>query len=185
MKDGIETMKIEQDIEAGMRRFFLCEFETVGQGNQRDVAEGVEFSDGAVVMRWLGETPSTVVHKSMPDLTSIHVVNHRSRFVRWADDEPATRAEDMPQRWWAAWSRGMSDCCQDRCENSSFSSVGGLDGRVDMRAPSYVEVEDSEAYLRGYAHQARAMFGEDWRTCTFGWHSVLTIGSDGEGDGPT
>lgn len=36
------------------------------------VAEGIQFSDGAVVLRWLGERPSTVVWASLEDAMAIH-----------------------------------------------------------------------------------------------------------------
>ena len=36
------------------------------------VAEGVEFTDGTVVMRWLTETPSTGLYNSIEELEAIH-----------------------------------------------------------------------------------------------------------------
>lgn len=36
------------------------------------VAEGIEFSDGRVAMRWLTDTASTCVYDSMDDLIGVH-----------------------------------------------------------------------------------------------------------------
>jgi hypothetical protein len=46
------------------------------------VAEGVEFSDGPVVLRWIvGEHRSTVVWQSMEAVEAIHGHNGRTRIV--------------------------------------------------------------------------------------------------------
>lgn len=37
------------------------------------VAEGIEWSDRTVSMRWLGENPSTVTHDSIEAVNKIHV----------------------------------------------------------------------------------------------------------------
>jgi hypothetical protein len=71
--------------------------------------------------------------------------------------------------------RGRQDCYQDRCENIPFSSIGGLKCRSKMIPPRYLEFEDVEEYLRGYRDAAKALFGEDWETCEFGWVPTLTI----------
>lgn len=75
---------------------------------------------------------------------------------------------------------GALDCYQDRCENTPFASVGGLEARHAMRAPDYIEDYDAEEYLEGYRAQADEMFGQDWRTCSFEWAPALVIqrGSD-------
>lgn len=36
------------------------------------VAEGVEFADGTVAMRWLSETASTAIYGSLGDVEAIH-----------------------------------------------------------------------------------------------------------------
>jgi hypothetical protein len=74
--------------------------------------------------------------------------------------------------------RGYMDCYQDRCENVPFASIGGLDARSAPKAPDYVVTSDVPAYLTGYMVCARKLFGEDWRTCTFGWQHALTIGDE-------
>ena len=159
-----------------MKRFFLCEL--YDNDNQADVAEGVEFSDGTVVLRWLSDAASTAVHEDMHAFSVVHVSNHRIRFVRHVDGDHALRTEDRPQRYWKAYRRGTHDCFQDRCENVPFASVGGLDARGDMKAPDYIEAEDRVPYLSGYASQAMYLFGEDWQTCEFGWKHTLTIGGE-------
>lgn len=75
---------------------------------------------------------------------------------------------------------GVDDCVQDSCENAPFASVGGLDARAAMVAPKYASPGQEAEYLRGYTMQARASYGADWQTCSFGWAPAVTIGgSDG------
>jgi hypothetical protein len=71
--------------------------------------------------------------------------------------------------------RARSDCVQDAYENSPFASIGGLDKRAAPVAPSYIAESEREEYVRGYIAQAREMYGEDWRTCSFAWAPALTI----------
>lgn len=71
--------------------------------------------------------------------------------------------------------RGRSDCGQDACENCPFASIGGLERRSAMEAPGYIPAEVASEYLAGYAEQAQAMYGDDWRTCSFGWGPAITI----------
>lgn len=80
----------------------------------------------------------------------------------------------------SAFDRGRMDCMQDRCENAPFGSVGGLDARASLAAPDYVPEADRAEYLRGYEHAAAALFGDDWRTCRFGWQPALVISGDEE-----
>jgi hypothetical protein len=71
--------------------------------------------------------------------------------------------------------RGRMDCMQDDCENCHFASIGGLNNRDNPQAPHYIKPDDAEGYLKGYVAQAREMYGEDWRTCTFTWKHAMTI----------
>lgn len=73
------------------------------------------------------------------------------------------------------YNRARTDCVQDSYENCPFASVGGLDKRDNMKAPDYITQDEREEYLRGYRDQAKALYGEDWQTCGFGWHPALTI----------
>jgi hypothetical protein len=46
------------------------------------VAELVEFSDGVVAVRWLGERQSTVIHESIENVEAIHGHNGATR-IEW------------------------------------------------------------------------------------------------------
>ena len=35
--------------------------------------------------------------------------------------------------------------------------------------------EESKDYLEGYVLMARELYGDNWKTCKFGWKPVLTI----------
>lgn len=49
------------------------------------VAEGVEFTDGTVAMRWITETTTTVLFDNMSDVRIIH--GHRGdTVIRWLED---------------------------------------------------------------------------------------------------
>lgn len=50
------------------------------------VAEGVQFSDGRVVLRWLGDTPSTVAWDSIEHAIAIHGHGGATRVI-WLDGE--------------------------------------------------------------------------------------------------
>jgi hypothetical protein len=50
------------------------------------VAEGVEFSDGTCVVRWVTERGSTVVWRSIDDVEAIHGHGGATRVV-WIDSE--------------------------------------------------------------------------------------------------
>ena len=68
-----------------MRRFVLWRHEDVsGVSGTGMVAEGVEFSDGRVVLRWRGSHPSFTLFKSVQDLVAVH--GHQGRTeVQWVD----------------------------------------------------------------------------------------------------
>lgn len=56
-----------------MRQFVLRRREdTTGISGPGDVAEGVEFTDGTVAMRWRTGTASTAVYASIADVVTIH-----------------------------------------------------------------------------------------------------------------
>lgn len=65
-----------------MRAFKLHRVEDVsGVSGVGIVAEGVEFSDGRVVIRWLSDTRSTVVWDSIDDALLVHGHDGRTRVV--------------------------------------------------------------------------------------------------------
>jgi hypothetical protein len=71
----------------GVRRFVLQRNEDVsGVSGTGIVAEGVEFSDGTVVIRWLSDHRSTVI---WPDLHHVEVIHgHDGRTViEFLDEE--------------------------------------------------------------------------------------------------
>lgn len=68
-----------------MRRFLLQrDHDVSGVSGTGVVAEGLQFTDGTVTMRWLGEVPSTVVHASMGNVEAIHGHGGATR-VNWVD----------------------------------------------------------------------------------------------------
>jgi hypothetical protein len=73
------------------RLFVLRRSEDVtGVSGTGDVAEGVEFSDGTVVLRWAGVTPSTVVWPDLAAAIKVHGHDGRTR-AAWLDDEEKGR----------------------------------------------------------------------------------------------
>lgn len=155
-----------------MRLFDLYRIEDEsGVSGTGTVAQGVEFDDGTIVMRWLTKNRSTAVYENETMLEAIHGHNGKTK-VMWRD--PAN-----------TFDRARLDCVQDRCENCPFASIGGLDKRSAMVAPSYIEGTYARTeYVRGYQYAARDIFGDDWETCSFGWAPALVVnGSDAQGEG--
>lgn len=76
-----------------MQRFQLIRSEDVsGSSGTGTVAEGVVFSDGTVVMRWLVAPCSTAFYASAADLIQIHGHEGRTRVV--VLDQPMPCAGD-------------------------------------------------------------------------------------------
>lgn len=76
-----------------MRRFKLIREEDVtGVSGTGMVAEGVEFSDGTVVMRWASEHRSTVVWADLSDAMTVHGHNGAT-YVEWLDHYDDADAE--------------------------------------------------------------------------------------------
>lgn len=49
------------------------------------IAEGVQFTDGTVVIRWITETATTAIFDSIEDLRKVH--GHRGdSVIRWIED---------------------------------------------------------------------------------------------------
>lgn len=69
-----------------MRPFFLYRAEDVsGVSGTGVVAEGVQFSDGIVALRWVvGDHRSTVVYGSLESVEAIHGHEGRTKIV-WAN----------------------------------------------------------------------------------------------------
>lgn len=72
-----------------MRRFRLHrELDLSGVSGIGDVAEGVEFSDGTVAVRWKGMWPSTTVWPSIASVIAVHGHDGTTQ-VQWLDEEAA------------------------------------------------------------------------------------------------
>lgn len=71
-----------------MRRFLLVRHaDPSGVSGTGIVAQGVEFTDGAVALRWIGSHPSTVAWGSVEHIRMIHGHSGRT-VVRWIDPFP-------------------------------------------------------------------------------------------------
>lgn len=65
-----------------MRNFVLRRDEDVnGVSGVGVVAQGVEFTDGTVAMRWMGSLRSTAIYNSIEDVEAIHGHEGRTRVV--------------------------------------------------------------------------------------------------------
>lgn len=146
-----------------MKTFDLYRHEDeTGISGRGVVAQGVVFDDGTCALRWLTANRSTGFYDSVEALEKIHGHQGKTEIVYRG----------------SAFGRGMSDAAQDRCENAPFASVGGLERRTSMRAPSYVSSGDEGEYLRGYRYGALIAYGPGWETAGFGWQPAMTIGGE-------
>jgi hypothetical protein len=122
----------------------------------------------------------------MEDVRKIHCHGGNTK-VEWVDDcfwgsrdlGQEGRDESLSPLRAEPFNRGKFDCMMDGNENVPFGSIGGLEKRDDFQKPHYIADEDWKAYAEGYREQAWAQYGEDWRTCAFGWKPVLSISKDG------
>jgi len=131
-----------------MRLFDLERIEDVsGISGNGVVAQGVEFDDGTIVMRWVTAHRSTSFYSSEKDLIAIH--GHAGRtVVRWR----------VRENW---FDRGVQDAALDTIENCPWGSV--TEGPAiacspkpaAFVTPDYVSTGDSAEYLRGYCFQMR------------------------------
>lgn len=69
----------------GFKRFYLNRLEDVHNisGTGR-VAEGIQFGDGTVVLRWRSDVASTAVYNDLKAVVFLHGHNGRS-FIEWVD----------------------------------------------------------------------------------------------------
>ncbi|GAA1690154.1 hypothetical protein ACFTSF_40575 [Kribbella sp. NPDC056951] len=59
------------------------------------VAEGCEFSDGSVALRWRGDNPATAVWPGLEAVLAVH--GHQGATeVRWIDTQPPTTTSPQP-----------------------------------------------------------------------------------------
>jgi len=74
-----------------VRRFMLVRSEDIsGVSGTGDVAEGVVFHTGKVVIAWTRQPSSIDIYDSVDDLLAIHGHGGRTR-IRWLDDEAEIR----------------------------------------------------------------------------------------------
>lgn len=69
-----------------MRRFHLLRQEDeTGVSGTGIIAEGVVFTDGQVVLRWMTQYKSTAVYNSIKEVEKIHGHNGLTKII-WRDD---------------------------------------------------------------------------------------------------
>jgi hypothetical protein len=84
-----------------MRRFyFVRQTDVSGTSGTGAVCEGVMFSDGSVVLRWLTFLSSTALYKSIEDAIAIHGHDGMTDLL-WIDDEPSEppTGTERPPGW--------------------------------------------------------------------------------------
>lgn len=70
-----------------MKRFLLYrDSDDSGVSGTGVVAEGVMFTDGTAVMRWVSEHTSTAVYRSVEDIKTIHGHGGATKLV-WIDEQ--------------------------------------------------------------------------------------------------
>jgi len=62
----------------GMRRFRMDR-----DGNM--IAQGCQFGDGTIVIRWFTGIPNTGIYNSLAEFKKIHVEDHATTSLRWED----------------------------------------------------------------------------------------------------
>jgi hypothetical protein len=89
--------------------FHLVRHEDVsGVSGTGRVAEGVEFTDGPVVIRWFGDNPSTVIWESLDAAMAVHGHDGRTVVERAAAEREriAQAIEALPERRYGGeWKR--------------------------------------------------------------------------------
>ncbi len=79
-----------------MRRFYFDrQTDVSGMSGTGAVCEGVQFSDGSVVLRWLTSLSSTTLYRSIEDAIAIHGHQGATNLV-WVDDLPSTPPPPEP-----------------------------------------------------------------------------------------
>lgn len=78
------------------RRFVLIRLRDVtGVSGTGRVADGVQWPDGAAVLRWHGRTPSTSLWESVEAIEAVHGHEGATR-TAWLDDEQARTTPPVP-----------------------------------------------------------------------------------------
>lgn len=70
-------------MRSDIRRFLLDRrADVTGLSGTGIVAEGVQFTDGLTVLRWLSETPSTIFYDSLEAMFRVHGHDGKT-VIRW------------------------------------------------------------------------------------------------------
>lgn len=97
------------------------------------VAEGVRFSDGSIVLRWLTAVRSTVHYDSLADAKKIHGHDGKTRIYCVGD----------------AWNRGNFEAHLDRNEGVHDFLQYKRNGGKPQR-PDWIVESDWRLFLKGY-----------------------------------
>lgn len=86
-----DAMSVHPPAEPEARRFVLYrDVDPTGISGTGTVAEGIEFTDGAVALHWIsGEHRSTVIWPDMAGVEAIHGHGGQTRIV-WLDADEST-----------------------------------------------------------------------------------------------
>jgi len=94
-KEGLVPAKPAKKAPRGMRAFTVCrQADETGVSGEGIIAEGVEWGDGGVSLRWLTPWPKgcIVYWHSMHDFLSVHILPHMSNgtIITFDDGEQTT-----------------------------------------------------------------------------------------------
>ncbi|WP_442803454.1 hypothetical protein OG411_19200 [Streptomyces pseudogriseolus] len=114
-------------------RLFHLERDTdvTGVSGTGRVADGVQWPDGTVALRWIGDRPSTTVWGSVDDVAAIHGHGGATRIV-WADGQPDRAA--LRDRITTAISRWHRDPMMPLYEQGADAVLAVLPPFVDRAA---------------------------------------------------
>jgi hypothetical protein len=81
------------DAVTAARRFVLIRHDDPsGVSGTGVVADGIEFADGSVAMRWISDTPSTAIYAAIADVQRIHGHGGTTE-IAWIDSEGENRVQ--------------------------------------------------------------------------------------------
>ena len=81
-----------------MRRFKVKRDEDEsGVSGTGEVAEGVEFENGKVVIQWLSHKPSVTVFDNIKHIKDLHGHSGKTK-IKWLDPDPLANAEEIEEK---------------------------------------------------------------------------------------
>jgi hypothetical protein len=124
--------------EVSMRRFVLVRSEDVsGTSGTGVVAEGIEFSNGQVVIHWLTQLESVAIYANVKVLDQVHGHGGRTR-VEWVD--PAVRLRHVEKPTSKEIVKKMADELSgkpcSKCRGKGWYETGNNDLICDCSAGS-------------------------------------------------